>query len=92
VTVALTSYLFELRRHGVVWFSADGYFIDSDIVVLGDLVEPATRTVSRLAASASGLRLVERDDRRLLVVAQSGVVLLELPAQRRPRATANAAA
>lgn len=44
-SIALTGYLFELRRRGYVTFRSEGRWIDSDILVLADLRNPPAGAV-----------------------------------------------
>jgi hypothetical protein len=59
VTIALTAYLWQLKRRGFVEFDADGAYISSAIRVLADLTEPpperapTTEIVSEFGAFAS---------------------------------------
>lgn len=75
VTIALTAYLWELKRHGIVDFDAYSVDIQSKIEVLADLGAPPPQ---RPPADAGDFRIVGHAGRRVLV-APSGEIVSGFP-------------
>lgn len=72
VTIALTAYLWELKRRGFIDFDADGPYIESKIRVLADLTE-----LPQVAAALTGpFRTVDSADGPVLI-APTGEIVAE---------------
>lgn len=70
-TIALTAYLWELKRQGFVDFDAFGAYIESKICVLADLTNLPTQKVFTVGGV---LRVVENDGGRILVAPNGEIV------------------